>query len=160
MTDIIIPEQNTALTQAYREKGCYLDETLSSWLKGNATNLSANPAIISSNGNKTYTDLSSEVSRLAAGLQALGLKKGDIIARMYIPPTKSIAEKTHIHFNLIREGGGGFISPSIFTQAIVREFHRRWNLFPNDPDSPIPPCMGYKLQADENPFERKAVITL
>jgi len=80
MTDIIIPEQNTALTQAYREKGYYLDETLSSWLKGNATNLSANPAIISSNGNKTYTDLSREVSRLAAGLQALGLKKGDIIA--------------------------------------------------------------------------------
>lgn len=88
------------------------------------------------------------------------VKKGDIIARMYIPPTKSIAEKTHIHFNLIREGGGGFISPSIFTQAIVREFHRRWNLFPNDPDLPIPPCMGYKLQADENPFERKAVTTL
>ncbi|MBT4012594.1 MAG: hypothetical protein HOF15_09780 [Planctomycetaceae bacterium] len=88
------------------------------------------------------------------------VKKGDIIARMYIPPMKSIAEKTHIHFNLIREGGGGFISPSIFTQEIVREFHRRWNLFPNDPDSPIPPCMGYKLQADENPFERKAVITL
>ena len=73
---------------------------------------------------------------------------------------KSIAEKTHIHFNLIREGGGGFISPSIFTQEIVREFHRRWNLFPNDPDSPIPPCMGYKLRADENPFERKAVTTL
>mgnify|MGYP003972433609 FL=1 len=88
------------------------------------------------------------------------VKKGDIIARMYIPPMKSIAEKTHIHFNLIREGGGGFISPSIFTREIVREFHRRWNLFPNDPDSPIPPCMGYKLQADENPFERKAVITL
>jgi hypothetical protein len=88
------------------------------------------------------------------------VKKGDIIARMYIPPMKSIAEKTHIHFNLIREGGGGFISPSIFTQDIVREFHRRWNLFPNDPDSPIPPCMGYKLQADENPFERKSVTTL
>ena len=88
------------------------------------------------------------------------VKKGDIIARMYIPPTKSIAEKTHIHFNLIREGGGGFISPSIFTQEIVREFHRRWNLFPNDPDSPIPPCMGYKLRADENPFQRKAVTTL
>ncbi|HIA61369.1 MAG TPA: hypothetical protein EYN93_00490, partial [Planctomycetaceae bacterium] len=60
------------------------------------------------------------------------VKKGDIIARMYIPPTKSIAEKTHIHFNLIREGGGGFISPSIFTQDIVREFHRLRNLFPND----------------------------
>jgi murein DD-endopeptidase MepM/ murein hydrolase activator NlpD len=88
------------------------------------------------------------------------VKKGEIIARMYIPPMKSIAEKTHIHFNLIREGGGGFISPSIFSKDVVREFHRRWNLFPNDPDSPIPPCMGYKLQAEENPFQRKAVTTL
>jgi len=88
------------------------------------------------------------------------VKKGDVIARMYIPPNKAIAEKTHIHFNLIREGGGGFISPSIFSPDVVREFHRRWNLFPNDPDSPIPPCMGYKLQADENPFQRKAVTTL
>ena len=88
------------------------------------------------------------------------VKKGEIIARMYVPPLKSIAEKTHIHFNLIREGGGGFISPSIFSKEVVREFHRRWNLFPNDPDSPIPPCMGYKLQADENPFQRKAVTAL
>ncbi len=85
------------------------------------------------------------------------IKKGQVIAKMYIPENRKLAEKTHIHFNLIREGGGGFISPSIFDQKIVREFHRRWNLFPNDPDAPIPPCMGYMLETDENPFERKIV---
>ena len=85
------------------------------------------------------------------------IKKGQVIAKMYIPENRKLAEKTHIHFNLIREGGGGFISPSIFDQKIVREFHRRWNLFPNDPDAPIPPCMGYMLETDENPFERKVV---
>ncbi len=85
------------------------------------------------------------------------VKKGQVIARMYIPENQKLAEKTHIHFNLIREGGGGFISPSIFDEKIVREFHRRWNLFPNDPDAPIPPCMGYMLETDENPFERKIV---
>jgi hypothetical protein len=85
------------------------------------------------------------------------IKKGQVIAKMYIPENRKLAEKTHIHFNLIREGGGGFISPSIFDEKIVREFHRRWNLFPNDPDAPIPPCMGYMLETDENPFERKIV---
>ena len=85
------------------------------------------------------------------------VKKGQVIAKMYIPENRKLAEKTHIHFNLIREGGGGFISPSIFDQKIVQEFHRRWNLFPNDPDAPIPSCMGYMLEADENPFERKVV---
>ena len=85
------------------------------------------------------------------------VKKGQVIAKMYIPENRKLAEKTHIHFNLIREGGGGFISPSIFDEKIVREFHRRWNLFPNDPDAPIPPCMGYMLETDENPFERKIV---
>ena len=88
------------------------------------------------------------------------VKKGQVIARMYIPENQKLAEKTHIHFNLIREGGGGFISPSIFDQKIVREFYRRWNLFPNDPDAPIPSCMGYMLEADENPFERKVVDSL
>ena len=88
------------------------------------------------------------------------IKKGQVIAKMYIPENRKLAEKTHIHFNLIREGGGGFISPSIFDQKIVQEFHRRWNLFPNDPDAPIPSCMGYMLEADENPFERKVVDSL
>lgn len=88
------------------------------------------------------------------------VKKGQVIARMYIPENQKLAEKTHIHFNLIREGGGGFISPSIFDQKIVQEFHLRWNLFPNDPDAPIPSCMGYMLEADENPFERKVVDSL
>ena len=88
------------------------------------------------------------------------IKKGQVIAKMYIPENRKLAEKTHIHFNLIKEGGGGFISPSIFDQKIVQEFHRRWNLFPNDPDAPIPSCMGYMLEADENPFERKVVDSL
>lgn len=88
------------------------------------------------------------------------VKKGDVIARMYIPNNKKLAEKSHIHFNLNRSGGGGFVAPAIFNQEIVREFHSRWNLFSNDPDAPIPPCMGYKLEADENPFQRQSVDRL
>ncbi|MBA63428.1 MAG: hypothetical protein CMJ76_13805 [Planctomycetaceae bacterium] len=86
--------------------------------------------------------------------------KGQVIARMYIPNNKLLAQKSHIHFNLLREGGGGFISPSIFNTQVVREFHKRWNLFPNNPDAPIPPCMGYLLQPEENPFLRRAVDAL
>ena len=88
------------------------------------------------------------------------VKKGDVIARMYLPPNTQLASKSHIHFNLLREGGGGFISPSIFDPTTVRLFHARWNLFPNNPDAPIPPCMGYFLEADENPFERRAIDRL
>lgn len=88
------------------------------------------------------------------------VKKGDVIARMYIPNNRQLAEKSHIHFNLLRSGGGGFVAPAIFNNEIVREFHRRWNLFPNDPDAPIPPCIGFKLDADENPFQRKPVDRL
>ena len=86
--------------------------------------------------------------------------KGQVIARMYLPDDQQLSQKSHIHFNLLRDGGGGFVSPSIFNDAIVREFHRRWNLFPNDPDGPIPPCMGYKLSPTENPFRRRAVDRL
>ena len=86
--------------------------------------------------------------------------KGQVIARMYLPGDQQLSQKSHIHFNLLREGGGGFVSPSIFNDVIVREFHRRWNLFPNDPDGPIPPCMGYKLSPTENPFSRRAVDRL
>jgi cyclohexanecarboxylate-CoA ligase len=80
MTDILFPAQDNTLTQAYREKGYYRDETLVSWLTENAAKLGENPAIISAAGNKTYAELAIDVSRLAAGLQALGLKKGSIIA--------------------------------------------------------------------------------
>ena len=83
-----------------------------------------------------------------------------IIASMYLPQNQELARKSHIHFNLIREGGGGFVSPSIFSAATVRAFHERWHLFPSNPDAPIPPCMGYKLAPDENPFERTAIDSL
>lgn len=88
------------------------------------------------------------------------VKKGEVIAKMFLPLNSQLAQKSHIHFNLLREGGGGFISPSIFSPAVVRLFHARWNLFPNHPDGPIPPCMGYLLNPSENPFERRAVDRL
>lgn len=88
------------------------------------------------------------------------VKKGQVIARMYIPDSEQLAQKSHIHFNLIRDGGGGFVSPSIFSKSVVRSFYDRWNLFSNNPDAPIPPCMGYKLAPEENPFERKMVDRL
>ena len=80
------------------------------------------------------------------------VKKGDVIARMYIPPNRKLAQKSHIHFNLIGGKNYSFMAPSIFTDDIVKRFHTTWGHFGTDADVTIPPCMGFRLAPDENPF--------
>jgi len=89
------------------------------------------------------------------------VKKGDIIARMYIPPDRRVARNTHIHFNLLGGPKRTFQAPAIFNERIVRRFHATWDKRRGTDDGrPIPPCMGYRLAPAENPFEPKAANAL
>lgn len=89
------------------------------------------------------------------------VKKGEVIARMYIPPDRRIAQNTHIHFNLLGGRDHTFQSPSIFHENIVKRFHTAWDeRRGTDDGAPIPPCMGWKLSPDENPFGSGARDTL
>jgi len=90
------------------------------------------------------------------------VKKGQIIAYMYLPP--GLNGGTHIHFDLSKNNQ--FMAPAIFTPAIVQAFHDRWGGFgydgasPTSSGTPIPVCMGYMLSAAENPFGTGAVDCL
>lgn len=88
------------------------------------------------------------------------VKKGDIIARMYMPKNRELAAKSHIHFNLIGGRDHRFLAPTIFTDAIAKRFHATWRKTGRNNDAHIPPCLGYQLSADENPFGTGAKETL
>jgi len=88
------------------------------------------------------------------------VNKGDIIAYMYTPPSSSSASGIHIHFHIKRMNVEGFMAPALFTYAVVKQFHAKWSIFGYDDSDPIPVCMGYKLDADENPFGTGAVNLL
>jgi hypothetical protein len=78
------------------------------------------------------------------------VRKGDVIATMYLPPDPRDAENSHIHFNL--NCGRNFQSPSIFSQSVERQFAATWDSSRLREDWPIPACMGYKLGSSEDPF--------
>ncbi len=81
------------------------------------------------------------------------VRKGETIARMYLPPNPADNENSHIHFNLICERQ--FQSPSIFNPAVVEKFAARWDQQRLREDWPIPPCMGWRLDEAEDPFESR-----
>lgn len=88
------------------------------------------------------------------------VRKGDVIAYMYLPPAAGVPELgiapagigSHIHFHIQPKNTSLFLAPAIFTEALVDSFHARWGEFGNDGSVPMPSCMGYKLDADENPY--------
>jgi murein DD-endopeptidase MepM/ murein hydrolase activator NlpD len=86
------------------------------------------------------------------------VKKGDILAYMYLPP--GARGGSHIHFHIQAHNGGAFLAPAIFTDELVGSFHSRWNGFGRDGATSIPACMGYLLEAEENPFRTGAVDVL
>jgi len=86
------------------------------------------------------------------------VKKGEIIAYMYLAPGAGIG--SHIHFHLQAHNGGAFLAPDIFTSEIVEGFHAHWNGFGRDGATWMPACLGYRLAADENAFENQAVEVL
>ena len=59
----------------------------------------------------------------------------------------------HIHFHLMIDGRNGFLAPAIFDAKTVKDFHDKCSGFrwSNDGKA-IPPCMGNRIGAKENPF--------
>jgi hypothetical protein len=79
------------------------------------------------------------------------VRKGDVIAYLWTP--QSSGDGCHIHFHLMIDGKKGFLAPAIFTSEIVKAFHKQCRGFRECNDGmPIPPCMGYRIGAEENPF--------
>jgi hypothetical protein len=78
------------------------------------------------------------------------VRKGDVIAYLYTPPR---VNDCHIHFHLMVDGRNGFLAPAIFEPKIVKEFQEQCQGFRwSNGGKPIPPCMGYRIRAEENPF--------
>jgi hypothetical protein len=75
------------------------------------------------------------------------VKKGDVLARMYLPEDARALQGAHIHFNLI--WGRQFQSPSIFNEEIAGRFQECWT---DEDRRRFPPAMGQGLYAEENPF--------
>lgn len=86
------------------------------------------------------------------------VRKGDVIAYMYLPPGAGIG--CHIHFHVQRTIVTDFLAPAVFLPAVVDSFRARWGAFGYDGTVLMPSCMGYRLDADENPYEFLAVDTL
>jgi hypothetical protein len=81
-----------------------------------------------------------------------------VIAYLYTPPR---VKDCHVHFHLTVEGKKGFLAPAIFTPEVVQRFHDRCDRFrEHNGGIPIPPCMGYRLEAEENPFGTRPVEEL
>jgi len=92
-------------------------------------------------------DFYKQFIRVTLGQQ---VQKGDTIAFMYLPQSAGIG--CHIHFHIQQTGKNNFLAPAIFTADVVDSFHARWGRFGDDGNIPVPPCMGYMLNADENPY--------
>ena len=86
------------------------------------------------------------------------MHKGQVLAHMYLEPNGN-SPGPHIHFSVQPEGEKQQ-APAIFSDEIVQAFHEKWGQFrfdlksgdPDEGDTGMPACMGYKLTADENPF--------
>lgn len=87
--------------------------------------------------------------------------KGEVIGYAYVPPGGTGA---HLHFALVNTATGVAQAPAIFGRDVLREFYARWKAEGFDSTEgytdPIAPCMGWKIAADENPFEAVAVECL
>jgi hypothetical protein len=85
------------------------------------------------------------------------VKKGDIIAYLYVPPTSTGG--THLHFNLISDNQQ--MTPSVFTPEIVKSFASKYlDASYLNSGAILSACIGYGIGASENPFEKKAVDCL
>lgn len=89
------------------------------------------------------------------------IKKGQVIAYMYL--VKDSQDGAHIHYHMNHEGDQITYPPAIFTKDVVEKYFAKMGKvldgFAGQGDV-IPPCMGYKLNANENPFGTGAVDEL
>ena len=86
------------------------------------------------------------------------VEKGDTIAYMYLPASADIG--CHIHFHVLQMNRNNFLAPAIFKSDVVDSFYTKWGRFGNDGATPMPSCMGYMLDADENPYGNGQVDVL
>ncbi len=69
------------------------------------------------------------------------IRKGDVIACLYTPP--SSGDGCHIHFHLMIDGKKCFFAPAIFSREVVKGFRAQCQgLKESNDGTPIPPCMG------------------
>lgn len=80
MPAAVFPIQDEKSTGRWSRQGLYRNETLADWLERAVTEFADEPAIVSPSGVLSYRDLYARKRGLAAGLQSLGLGKGDVIA--------------------------------------------------------------------------------
>ena len=85
------------------------------------------------------------------------VKRGDVIGYMYLP--KGV-DDSHIHFSLLNTATGEFMAPAIFSGPTVANFYGTWKEQGFDStegySDPIPICIGWKVDASENPYENRA----
>ena len=80
------------------------------------------------------------------------VRRGQIIAYMFLPEHPGLQASSHIHFNLMDTGKRAFMAPTIFTAEVNQRFQRSWGKRGSDGNQAIPACMGFRLTAEENPF--------
>lgn len=89
------------------------------------------------------------------------VKRGDVIAYLYLP--KGV-DGSLLDFRLINTATGDAMAPAIFARPTVAEFYGIWKDLGFDSTEgftdPIPICIGWKIDASENPYENRAVECL
>ena len=95
------------------------------------------------------------------------VKKGDVIAYMYLSTDADVGTGHHIHFNLIKNSA--MQAPALFTSTIMTDFVDKISTsnggvrnFDGDKNTGtwMGDCMGYKIAAGENPYENAAADCL
>ena len=64
----------------FRAQCWWRDETLNDWLQRNVARAPDRPALITTTARLSYKELNERARRIAAGLAALGVRKGDVVA--------------------------------------------------------------------------------
>lgn len=81
--------------------------------------------------------------------QGQRVRKGDVLAYMYVPPSST--GSTHLHLHLGSQDN--LQSPSIFTPEAVAAYAEKFgDRGGYENGAKLPACMGYKVSAEENPF--------
>ena len=88
------------------------------------------------------------------------VSKGDVIGHMYLSTDATIGTDHHIHFSLSSNDTSTFYAPAIFTTDIMSDYltaisvsgNHNYDGGPNT-GTWMSSCIGYKISADENPYE-------
>jgi len=71
---------DSARAKHYATEGWWANDTLSGWLDARATEAPRRAAILTSDGEIAYGEIRARAERFAAGLHALGIGRGDVVA--------------------------------------------------------------------------------